>query len=167
MRSAALVILVGIAIPAFALTIEEAYRLIPHQQTVFQSASARMAAPERAYLTALFSAIDQAIVARVSARRNSTVAQAYAPVWKAWADLKPPAALKGVQDKVRAAIEDQQAFLLELEKHQTNADLNHPKVRSSSGNLQAAYADLMRMYPGENATNKQAFFDYLCALDFV
>ena len=167
MRSTALFILVGIAVPAFSLTIEEAYRLIPHQQTVFQPTSARMAAPERAYLTSFFSAIDQAIVAKVSSRRNTTVAQAYAPVWKAWAELKPPAALKSVQDKVRAAIEDQQAFLLEIEKHQSSWNMSHPKVRSSSGNLQGAYSDLMRIYPAENATNKQAFFDYLCALDFV
>lgn len=42
-----------------------------------------MAATERAYLAAFFRAIDQAIVAKVSSRRNSTVAQAYAP-FTAW-----------------------------------------------------------------------------------
>ena len=45
--------------------------------------------------------------------------------------------------------------------------MNHYKVRSSSANLQGAYSDLMRLYSSENATNKQAFFDYLCALDFI
>jgi len=25
----------------------------------------------------------------------------------------------------------------------------------------------MRLYPGEGAVNKQAFFDYRCALDFI
>ena len=159
--------LTGIAAPAFALSVEEAYRLIPHRQTVFQPGSARMPAPERTYLAALFNAIDQAIVAKVSSRRGSPVAEAYAPVWKAWEELNPPGALRGTQDQVKAAIVEQQAFLLEIERKQTGWNMNHPKVRSASGKLHAAYGDLMRMYPNENTTNRQAFFDYLCALDFI
>lgn len=160
--------LTGIAAaPGFALSVEEAYRLIPHRQTVFQSTEARMPAPERSYLAALFNAIDQAIVAKVSSRRGSTVAEAYAPVWKAWEELNPPSALRATQDRVKAAIVEQRAFLLEIEKKQTGWNMNHPNVRSSSGKLHAAYGDLMRMYPNENATNRQAFFDYLCALDFI
>ncbi len=167
MRTIVLTALMGIAAPVFALSVEEAYRLIPHQQTVFQPTSARMATPERTYLIAFFGAIDQAIVAKVSSRMNTSVAHAYAPVWQAWGELNPPAALKATQDRVKAAIVDQQAFLLEMERNQTNWNMNHPKVRSASGNLQRAYGDLMRIYPNENATNKQAFFDYLCALDFI
>lgn len=147
---------------------EEAYRSIPHRQTVFQPAAAQMAAPERAYLAAFFQAVDQAIVAKVNSRRGSTVQQSYAPVQQMWAALRPPtAALQAAQDKVKSAIADQQAFLLELERQQTGWNMNHAKVRSASSKLQAAYADLMRLYPGETATNKQAFFDYLCALDFI
>jgi hypothetical protein len=147
--------------------VEEAYRLVPHRQTVFQPAAARMPVSERAYLVAFFDAIDQAIVAKVSARRGATVAQAYAPVWEAWERLNPPASLRATQDKVKSAIVDQQAFLLEIEKRQSGWNMSHPKVRSSSAALQAAYGDLMRTYPGEDAINKQAFFDYLCALDFI
>ena len=167
MRTIVLVGLIGIATSAFAVSVEEAYRLIPHQRTVFQSASARMPASEQAYLVAFFSAIDQAIVAKVSARRGATVAQAYAPVWNAWEKLNPPTAFKATQEKVKAAITDQQAFLLEIEKKQSSWNMSHSKVRSSSANLQRAYGDLTRIYASENATNKQAFFDYLCALDFI
>ena len=167
MRTIVLAGLMGIAASAFALSVVEAYRLIPHRQTVFQSTSARMPANERAYLVSFFSAIDHAIVAKVSARRGVTVAQAYATVWKAWDRLSPPAALKATQDKVKAAIADQQAFLLEIEQKQSGWNMSHSKVRSSSAKLQSAYSDLMRIYPSESATNKQAFFDYLCALDFI
>ena len=167
MRTILLIALIAIAAPTFALSVEEAYRLIPHRRTAFQVTTARMAPPDRAYLESFFKAIDQAIVAKVSSRRNTPVAQAYVPVWRAWEELNPPAALKATQDKVRAAIVDQQAFLLELERKQTGWDMNHPKVRSASGKLHGAYGDLMRMYPNEDATNKQAFFDYLCALDFI
>ena len=167
MRTIVLVGLMGIANSAFAVSVEEAYRLIPHQRTIFQSASARMPTAERAYLVAFFSAIDQAIVAKVSARRETTVAEAYRPVWKAWEQLNPPTALKGAQDKVKAAIMDQQAFLLEIENKQSSWNMGHRKIRSSSANLREAYGELMRIYSSENASNKQAFFDYLCALDFV
>ena len=162
-----MVVLIGMATSAFALSVEEAYRLIPHQRTVFQPASARMTASERAYLAAFFNAIEQAIIAKVSARRDATVAEAYAPVWRTWEELNPPTSLKAAQDKVKVAIIDQQAFLLEIEKKQSSWNLSHPKVRSSSANLQGAYRDLMRLYPGEGAVNRQAFFDYLCALDFI
>jgi hypothetical protein len=167
MRTIAAIGLVGFATSAFAVSVEEAYRLIPHRRTVFHSESARMPAQERAYLAAFFGAIDQAIVAKVSSQCNSTVAQAYTPVWNAWKELNPPTAFKATQEKVKAAIEDQQALLLEIESKQTRWNVSHPKVRSASGKLQAAYSDLMRIYPNENATNKQAFFDYLCALDFI
>ena len=167
MRTLVLVGLMGIANSAIAVSVEEAYRLIPHQRTIFQSASARMPTAERAYLVAFFSAIDQAIVAKVSARRETTVAEAYGPVWRAWEQLNPPTALKATQDKVKAAIMDQQAFLLEITNKQSSWNMSHRKIRSSSANLREAYGDLMRIYPSENATNKQAFFDYLCALDFV
>src|SRR5262245_25586136 len=119
LRTIVMVGVMGIATSGFALSVEEAYRLIPHQRTVFQPASARMTASERAYLAAFFNAIDQAIVAKVSARRDATVAQAYASVWRAWEELNPPTSLKATQDKVRAAIMDQQAFLLEIEKKQS------------------------------------------------
>ena len=158
----------GAAASTAPVSVNEAYRLIPHRQTVFQASSARMPAADRDYLVTLFSAIDQAIVAKVSARRGSTVAQAYAPVWKAWGELRPPSAeLKATQDRVKAAIQDQQAFLLEVENKRTGWDIGHPKVRSASGHLIGAYNDLMRRYPNENALNQQAFYDYLCALDFV
>lgn len=167
MRTRILAVLVGIVSSANALSVEEAYRLIPHQRMIFRSESARMPIAERAYLAALFSAVDQAIVAKVSARRETNVANAYQTVWKAWEQLNPPTALKAMQDKVKAAILDQQTFLLEVEQKRTNWNMNHQKVRSSSARLQDAHSDLVRIYPRENATNKQAFFDYLCALDFV
>jgi hypothetical protein len=33
--------------------------------------------------------------------------------------------------------------------------------------LRAAYNELMARYPGEAQANKDAFFDYHCALDFL
>ena len=97
---------------------------------------------------------------------EDTAARLFAS-WKAWAELSPPTSLKATQEKIKTAIADQQAYLLEIERRQSSWNLGHAKVRSSSANLQAAYGDLMRLFSVENATNKQAFYDYLCALDFL
>ena len=140
MRGIVFVALLGIAAPAFSVSVEEAYSLIPHRRTPFQISSARMAAPDRLYLEAFFKAIDQAIVAKVSSRRNIPVAQAYAPVWSAWEELRPPAALKATQDQVKAAIVDQQAFLLEVERNQSRWNMTDARVRSASSKLQEAMA---------------------------
>lgn len=166
MNKAGLLVLLG-TIGVQAMTVDEAYRAIPHRQTVFQASSAQMSAAEREYLVAFFQAIDLAIVAKMSTGRGKTVVQNYEPVWKAWETLKPSSQMKATQDRVKSAIEDQQAYLQDIEHKKTVWNTGHPKVQSASGKLHAAYGDLMRLYPRENATNQQAFFDYLCALDFV
>jgi hypothetical protein len=40
-------------------------------------------------------------------------------------------------------------------------------VQTASARLHEAYAELMRLYPGEGTHNRDAFFDYLCALDYL
>ena len=40
-------------------------------------------------------------------------------------------------------------------------------MRSASRALQAAYGQLMSLYSNETLTNKDAFYDYHCALDFL
>ncbi|MCP4488040.1 MAG: hypothetical protein GY820_12070 [Gammaproteobacteria bacterium] len=40
-------------------------------------------------------------------------------------------------------------------------------VKSSSQHLIAAHSLLKQLYPQETKHNQQAFFDYLCALDFI
>jgi len=42
-----------------------------------------------------------------------------------------------------------------------------PDVKQASGNLHRAYGLLMNAFPGETARNRTAFFDYLCALDYL
>jgi len=40
-------------------------------------------------------------------------------------------------------------------------------VRQSSSNLQQLYSVLMQRYPNESANNLDAFYQHLCALDFL
>jgi hypothetical protein len=43
----------------------------------------------------------------------------------------------------------------------------HAGARHASDALRAAYNELMARYPNEGPTNRDAFFDYHCALDFL
>jgi hypothetical protein len=63
---------------------------------------------------------------------------------------------------------EQRAALAEWRKTAVPADLaRHPLVASSSGKLRRAYGELLTLFPQEDAHNKAAFFDYLCAMDFI
>jgi hypothetical protein len=42
-----------------------------------------------------------------------------------------------------------------------------PEVKEAHGKLLQAYNALMRAFPGETQRNKTAFYDHLCALDFL
>ena len=46
-------------------------------------------------------------------------------------------------------------------------DANAPLVQSSHNKLMKAYQLLNVQFPKEHAHNKAAFFDHLCALDFI
>ncbi len=83
--------------------------------------------------------------------------------------LDVPSSLVKVHRLVIEAIEHQRNFLEEWQKDPKKkrnfaAD---PKVRSANKKLIHAYQKLMALYSNERPHNKQAFFDYLCALDFI
>lgn len=61
---------------------------------------------------------------------------------------------------------DQQAYFDQGQPGQP-FQAGSPLVRSSSGKLKQAYGKLMSRYPGQSQWIQDAFFDHLCALDFV
>ena len=173
---------------AQSLTVDEAYRAIPHQQTTYRPDRSTLSGTQARALSELFRAVDEAIVARVETLRWFQSAgrsgQAFS-VYRASTDrlvasiaglrLEPAAAR--ARDWVVAAIREQQRFFQKWDTKRrenssapfaiqsgTDADQH---IRSSSGLLHKAYNDLMQAYPAESAHNRQAFFDHLCALDFV
>lgn len=151
---------------AESLTVEQAYSAIPHHRTVFDPSTARMNREETAYLVRLFEMVDEAIVAKMSFKRPDEMDAAYEKVWTAWKTLSPSAKLRPVQDEIAKAIHDQQHYLDALRRGGT-WNTSDPRIQSSSQLLHKAYDDLMRIYPSEQAHNKAAFYDYLCALDFT
>lgn len=82
--------------------------------------------------------------------------------------LSVPPRLASVHRLVSEAMVEQRTALAEWRKTALPANLaGHPLVASSSGKLHRAYGELLTLFPQESAHNKAAFFDYLCAMDFI
>jgi hypothetical protein len=78
------------------------------------------------------------------------------------------------QTALLQALSDQQSFFqewqaegLQFQYGSPQTLVHHPKVQSASNALRQAYGILMETYSDESSSNKAAFFDYHCALDFV
>jgi hypothetical protein len=172
---------------ASAMTVEEAYRAIPHRYTAFETKSAKMDLKEAAYLESFFRLVNLAIIERVqmltwfqSNGRQGSSLQSYrkrvGDLITQFGALAVPKNLEEVRRQVVEAIKDQRTYFEEWEQAMTKREPfryalstgpRHPKVLASSQKLQQAYAQLMRLYPQEVSRNQQAFFDHLCALDFI
>jgi len=172
---------------ASAITVEEAYRAIPHRYTAFEIKSAKMDPKEAAYLESFFRLVNLAIIERVqtlawfqsNGRQGSSIQNYRKRVGELisqFGALAVPKNLEEVCQQVVEAIKDQRTYFEEWEQATTKKEpfryvlgtgSRHPKVLASSQKLQQAYAQLMRVYPREEPHNQQAFFDHLCALDFI
>ncbi len=156
-------------------TIAAAYRAIPHRRTVFDQDAVGMSARDKTYLHDFFYIVDLAMVERVrmarwlaSGGRQGKVASNYAVILEELRELDPPRSLRQVQKLVAGAIEEQRAFLDEWKRSgKREFPRGNPRVQGSSSKLRRAYSLLMKAFPREGRNNKQAFFDYLCALDFI
>ena len=172
---------------AFAISVEDAYRAIPHRYTPFESKSVKMNPRDGAFLQEFFRLVNLAIVERVQTQAwfqsNGKKGSAF-PNYQRTTDtliaqLEALAAadnLKAVNRGVTEALKEQKAYFAEWQravtkggtfKHALGASPHHPRILVASQKLHEAYGRLMQAYPQEAARTKQAFFDHLCALDFI
>ena len=172
---------------AAEMSLEEAYRAIPHQYTPFDTKSATMSSSEATCLNRLFDLVNQAIVQRVQTlawfQSNGRRGSSFENYQKRMSDLivefgalSVPRNLEDIRGQVVEAIQDQRAYFEEWEKARIKGQLfkyalgkgpRHPRVLAASQKLHQAYGRLMQLYPREKSPNQQAFFDHLCALDFI
>jgi hypothetical protein len=165
-----------------ALSVKDAYAAIPHRRTVMDFNASDMPAQDKRYLTVAFNLIDQAIRLRVSAQQK--FARGGASDTQLIADMNriidylqhtsAPAGLTSYQEQLVQALCDQRDFFAAWHAQRAQFSYGspdrlgaHPKVQSASSALRDAYEILMRKYPGEDNHNRDAFFDYHCALDFL
>lgn len=184
--SALLLALVCFASTSFALTVEEAYQAIPHQRKQYDPSQSPRSGEERAYLAKLFALSDRALVERVETLRalgKGEVSRAgiyrerVGVILREISKLDEPASAKGLGAMLEAALRAQGQFFAEWEQAlESSAKFSfpggqgtgvHPQIRSASGALHGLYGALTQRYGNESEHNRSAFFQHLCALDFI
>ena len=150
-----------------AITVEEAYRAIPHRYTPFESRSVKMNPRDAVFLQEFFRLLNLAIVERVQTQAwfqsNGKKGIAF-PSYLRTTDgliaqlevLTLPDSLKAVHRGVIEALKDQRAYFEEWQRavrrgepfrYPPGASPHHPRVLSSSQKLREAYGRLMQIYP--------------------
>lgn len=164
-------------INSYAMSVSEAYRTIPHRQTTFKPAVAKIQDSEKAYLAKSFTLLDEAMAARVAAmqwfktqgRHGESLAHYegnIARILNALGNLDTPVRLRPYHQLITTALQEQRSYLRQLTPAKP-FNAGHPLVQSSHRKLTQAYQFLMQLYPTEATHNRNAFFDHLCALDFI
>jgi len=170
-------LLLALPLAATALTVEQAYAAIPHQRTVYDASGSRLAKGHIEALDQLFTLSDRGTVLRVEAldalkRRDTARLRAtvrdYASLFDALRQLRPTPQTRAATDLVLQAVQQHQSFFdTKLAAAPRLDSAFTVDVTQSSQKLRQAYSLLMAAFPEETARNRQAFFDYLCALDFL
>jgi hypothetical protein len=170
-----------------AISVEEVYRAIPHRYTPFEARSVKMSPKDAAVLQEFFRLLNLAIVERVQAQAwfqsNRKRGVAFPSYQRSTDGLIAQLEALTIHDSLKAAhryvidaLKDQRAYFEEWQRavrkgepfrYPPGASPHHPRVVSSSQKLQQAYGRLIQIYPQETERTKQAFFDHLCALDFI
>jgi hypothetical protein len=155
-----------------SLSVEEAYRSIPHKQTTFDAKTMKDK-KIAAYLQQLFTLVDTSVTERVMWQQ--ALRQGRAPAYNNYSvilqqinALNVPDDLNDVQKLIGDAVAEQYAYLKSLQDQgATSIRPDDKKIGEISQRLRQAYGLLMQRYPNETPHNKAAFFDHLCALDFI
>ena len=170
------------------ISVRSAYARFRRQRTAFGQEgeplrdAAGLSLASRRYFSALFAAVDQAVVLRVESLtlrmadpEPTNLARArrgYRALLGFLKNLHPPAALGVAHQQVIDAIAHQRNFFRACDTGETGlADSDglarHAEVRAASVKLQSAHSALMSSFPHVSAHNRRAFFDHLSALDFI
>jgi hypothetical protein len=179
--AAAIALGIVAAADAGAMTVDQAYSQLKHRRTVFDASKTRVPQAQQESLRRLFSIAELGTVLKVRAynAHASGDKAGYAAVMKDYESLvavskrqPPPVEIKPVHDLVVGAIAGQRGVLAasaskaptvlsrkELERN--------PDVQKVHRDLLRAYNLLLATFPQEPAVNRDAFYDYLCALDFL
>jgi hypothetical protein len=162
------------------LSVEQAYAAIPHRRTTWMESESSVPSEEKLYLKVIFQVLDQAVAVRVASLRNYANERFDASDTDAEFDrliafvrgMPVPKTLSAHHKHILDGLSGQRQFFQDWKAARggfayAQQLANHPAVRTSSAALRAAYNELMAKYPNEAQANKDAFFDYHCALDFL
>jgi hypothetical protein len=162
------------------ISVEQAYEAVPHRRTIWDESDTSVPANDRAYLSAIFQVLDEAVAVRVAGMQNysaghfeySDPSSEYGQLLSYVQGMEVPKGLENYHRDIIAGLTGQQQFFADWKSQAASFPYaqqiaNHPEVQKASAALRAAYSELMSKYPNEAQKNKDAFFDYHCALDFL
>jgi len=164
------------------LGVEDAYQAIPHRRTPFEVTTSTLSTSESEALKRLFELTDRGVVVRVQGLQAQhaadvvaleRVSSGYSSLTYALATLAVPATIENAKAHILQSVQlHQHHFEVALNRQRSNAEASAKFQRSdeivqASSHLHSAYGLLMKSFPDESSRNRQAFFDHLCALDFL
>jgi hypothetical protein len=162
------------------ITVDQAYAAIPHRHIVWDDSHSPIPQSGRTYLGTMFQVIDEAVELRVAGQLDFSAGRfdsddivgqfdeliAYAR------GLTVPARLSYYHRYIVRCLSSERKVFADWKSQQTNfpyaQDIaKDPDVLDASRAVHAAYLCLVLIYPNETRNNKDAFYDYHCALDFL
>lgn len=172
---------------SWGMTIDEAYQSIPHKRTPYNTQESTLSFPEREFLSRFFTLSDQALVERVTTltafragdrRRFITYEANVSRILAELRSLPEPTSARGFVTMLSEAIQQQRLFFQKWDTalaeqrpfafpKGTAISGIDPNVSKASAELRRLYADLMARYGAEHVQNREAFYQHLCALDFL
>jgi hypothetical protein len=168
------------AMPARAMSPEEAYAAIPHARTTFETRSSTLPAAQADSLKRLFALSDQGVILKVEgmraqrARNAGELKRVLAGYDKLVENLEAQpftGEVAPARDLIAKALRDHKRYMASRPEggmqFARNELVSAPDVKRASASLVQAYNLLMQSFPREAERNKAAFFDYLCALDYL
>jgi hypothetical protein len=182
-RISAMALLLGCVVTAnaAAMSVDEAYSALNHRRTVFDERATKASKVQAESMKRIFSIAERGTVLKVRAYHAHSRGDkaGYAAVLADYDSLieaakaQPSLAdVKPVQDLVVGAIVQQRGVLAASAAKPASALSRNelariPEVMKVHGDLIRAYNILMSSFPQEPTVNRDAFYDYLCALDFL
>ncbi len=168
-------------------TVEEAYEFFNRERTPFDPKRSKLSEYEIAYLEHYFSLTDRAMELRTNmmqyyfagTRAHKKQLAAYITEIEKVIDAfpfvrAPTKELKEIENLTALAIGEQRDFFRAWSSANGRDFLKwrkkymeHELVLSSHSKLQSAYTQLMLLFPHEDPYNQKAFYNHLCALDFI
>ena len=93
----------------------------------------------------------------------------YEQILKRFMALSVPPKLEYFHQQVAAAIFEEHNYFRSLQEQPSITTVNrwHPLIQGPHRRLLASYQFLVAEYPQESRDNQQAFFEHLCAFDFL
>ncbi len=170
----------ALSLPADAMSPDDAYSAIPHRRTLYEPPRST-AAPEKAReLGRLFTFTDEGVVLRVQGmrahrERNAgevrNLLQRYDALISRLAAEKFGPEVTPARDLIVEGVRMHRKFLASRPAGGMTFVRNElrsaPDVMQASQRLIRAYQVLMVAFPKEAKQNQTAFYDHLCALDYL